>query len=232
VVESRTRRGCAAHSEVARGKEKGSRENRLRQNRQSLGGKTEDLTWDSIVVPRLAKYQSYSSPVGSILKTLMASAAIPKRMKYGAKPHGDSPRGTIPLRSYRIAERIVSYQSDRSIDRIIRSISNRKHMFVARAISEIPELSHGIQTGVPDHSKHPSLLSEARRHFLCIFISVSGPAFPENLLQSIARLLIRSRSTLDAGDKHFSRLLKVHMTFLIYYLVFLECFYYTLDYRY
>src|SRR5882672_10768568 len=66
----------------------------------------------------------------------MASAAIPKRI-VGAQPHGDSPRGIIPIRSYRNAERT----------------------FVARAISEISELSHGIQDRRPRHSKHPSLLA-------------------------------------------------------------------------
>ena len=34
-----------------------------------------------------------------------------------------------------------------------------KRTFVARAISEIPELSHGIQDRCPRHSKHPSLLA-------------------------------------------------------------------------
>src|SRR5712671_7802254 len=76
------------------------------------GGPTEEVTWDSIVVPRLPKY--YSTAAKSyVFETLMASTAISKRI-VGAQPHGDSPRGIIPIRSYRNAERIVSYQSDRS----------------------------------------------------------------------------------------------------------------------
>src|SRR5882757_905499 len=88
----------------------------------------------------------------------MASAAIPKRI-VGAQPHGDSPRGIIPIRSYRNAEHIVSYQSDRSHRSDHQSIHRRERTFVVRAISEIPELSHGIQDRRPRHSKHPSLLA-------------------------------------------------------------------------
>src|SRR5712672_807465 len=86
----------------------------------------------------------------------MASAAIPKRI-VGAWPHGDSPQGTIPIRSYRIADRIVSIQSINRSDH--QSIHRGERTFVARATSEIPELSHGIQDGRPRHSKHPSLLA-------------------------------------------------------------------------
>src|SRR5712671_3284926 len=39
------------------------------------------------------------------------------------------------------------------------SINKRKRTFVTRAISEIPELSHGIQDRRPRHSKYSSLLA-------------------------------------------------------------------------
>jgi len=47
-------------------------------------------------------------------------------------------------------------------------------MFAAQAISEIPELSHGIQDRHPRHSKHPSLLAMPAV-FSVHFISVDGP---------------------------------------------------------
>ena len=49
------REGCVAHSEAQRG-EKGVRKVDCSKTDRTEGGPTEDLTWDSIVVPRLAKY--------------------------------------------------------------------------------------------------------------------------------------------------------------------------------
>src|SRR5712672_2152165 len=53
--------------------------------------------------------------------------------------------------------RIVSIRSISRSDH--QSISRGERTFVARVISEIPELSHGIQDRRPRHSKHPSLLA-------------------------------------------------------------------------
>jgi len=44
--------------------------------------------------------------------------------------------------------------------------TEKRTFLVAQAISEIPELSHGIQDRRPRHSKHPSLLAMARGIFL------------------------------------------------------------------
>src|SRR5712671_5589159 len=54
------------------------------------------------------------------------------------------------------------------------SINNRKRTFAAQAISEIPELSHGIQDRRPRHSKHPSLLAMPTA-FSVHFLQVNGP---------------------------------------------------------
>src|SRR5712671_4088748 len=62
--------------------------------------------------------------------------------------------------------------------------------FVTQAISEIPELSHGIQDRRPRHSKHPSLL--AMPTVFSVHFYISQWASSQNLLQSVARLLIRS----------------------------------------
>src|SRR5712671_583516 len=53
--------------------------------------------------------------------------------------------------------RIVSIRSISRSDH--QSISRGERTFVAQAISEMPELSHGIQDRRPRHSKHPSLLA-------------------------------------------------------------------------
>src|SRR5712675_1034392 len=103
----------------------------------------------------------------------MASAAIPKRI-VGAPPHGDSPRGIIPIRLYRKTERIVSYQSGRSDRLDHQSINKVKRTFVAWAVSEISELSHGIQDRCPRHSKHPSPLAMPAV-FSVLFNNNSGP---------------------------------------------------------
>jgi len=54
-VEGCKRKGRAAHSE-ARRREKESKEIGLGQDRRVVGGATEEVTWDSLVVPRLPKY--------------------------------------------------------------------------------------------------------------------------------------------------------------------------------
>src|SRR5712671_3728216 len=57
---------------------------------------------------------------------------------------------------------------------------------VAQAISEIPELSHGIQDRCPRHSKHPSLLAMPTVFSYIFYQSWAGS---QNLLQSIAKPL-------------------------------------------
>src|SRR5882672_1885528 len=114
---------------------------------------------------------------------MMASTAIPKRI-VGARPHGDSPRGIIPIRSYRNAERIVSYQSDRSLDRIISPyIEESVHLSLGRS-PRSPSFPTGIPDRRPRHSKHPSLL--AMRAAFSVFL-VQTWAGSLNLLQSIAK---------------------------------------------
>src|SRR5882757_3996068 len=75
------------------------------------------------------------------------------------------------MRTYRI----VSIRSITRSDH--QSIHRRERTFVARAISEIPELSHGIQDRRPRHSKHPSLLAMPTV-FSCVSIILVG-RFPE-----------------------------------------------------
>ena len=51
------KRECAAHSEAQR-EEKGVKGIDLGHSRGLQGGATEEVTWDSIIVPRLPKYYS------------------------------------------------------------------------------------------------------------------------------------------------------------------------------
>src|SRR5712672_4237139 len=67
---------------------------------------------------------------------------------------------------------IISIQSINRSDH--QSIHRRKRSFVTRVISEIPELSHGIQDRRPRHSKHPSLLAMPTA-FSVHFLQVNGP---------------------------------------------------------
>src|SRR5712671_5829280 len=81
------------------------------------------------------------------------------------------------------------HPTDRSDGSSVHESEDTKRTFVAQATSEIPELSHSIQDRRPRHSKHPSLLAMPAVfsvHF------ISQWAGSQNLLQSVARLLIRS----------------------------------------
>src|SRR5712675_2616553 len=69
------------------------------------------------------------------------------------------------------------HPTDRPVGSSVHESSNRKRTFVAWAISEIPELSHGIQDRRPRHSKHPSLLAMPMV-FSCVSIILVG-RFPE-----------------------------------------------------
>src|SRR5712675_2059050 len=51
------------------------------------------------------------------------------------------------------------HPTDRSDGSSVHESEDTKRTFVARATSEIPELSHSIQDRHPRHSKHPSLLA-------------------------------------------------------------------------
>src|SRR5712671_5256931 len=154
--ESRLRRGWREGRGTQRGAEgqRGVQRIDWDNSRAFQGDATEEVTWDSIVVPRLPKY--YSTAVESyVSETLMASIGHPKAYSRGPAP-GDSPRGIIPIRSYRNAERTVSYQSDRSADRIISPyIEESVHLSLGRS-PRSPSFPTASKTGVPDT---PSILA-------------------------------------------------------------------------
>jgi len=75
---------------------------------------------------------------------------------------------------------------------------NRKRTFAARAISEIPELSHGILDRRPRHSEHPSLLAMPAV-FSAFSITLVG-RFPE-LTPVRSQTIEPWFATLEAGDR-------------------------------
>src|SRR5712671_1801346 len=70
------------------------------------------------------------------------------------------------------------YPTDRSVGSSVHESEGMKRTFVAQAISEIPELSHGIQDRRPRHSKHPSLLAMRAVFSYAFSITLVG-RFPE-----------------------------------------------------
>ena len=69
-------------------------------------------------------------------------------------PHGvQSPSDRIVMQNVSYCINLIDHSIGSSVHK------KRKRTFVTQAISEIPELSHGIQDRCPRHSKHPSLLA-------------------------------------------------------------------------
>src|SRR5712672_4715355 len=87
-------------------------------------------------------------------------------------PHGvQSPSDRIVMQNVSYCINLIDHSIGSSVHK------KQKHTFVAQAISEIPELSHGIQDRCPRHSKHPSLLA-MRAVFSVLSITLVG-RFPE-----------------------------------------------------
>src|SRR5712671_3414155 len=78
------------------------------------------------------------------------------------------------------------HPTDRPVGSSVHESRDIERTFVTQAISEIPELSHGIQDRRPRHSKHPSPLAMPVVFSYIFYQSWAGS---QNLLQSVAKPL-------------------------------------------